>query len=134
MSVSFQGKSPYVVTLLTFLALAITSCDPYYRLRYAVMNETGQPLYCVDKTQSGPAAVRRIEPDSFVQVYYESGIGHARPQFRNSRSEVASRFAVYSDSSLSDSSRIVPSKGWKYYRLPIGDCNARMYIRPTDLR
>jgi hypothetical protein len=136
MSVCFRGKQRNNAAWisLALVVLALASCDPVYHLRYAVMNDTGRPLYCVDKTKDGPASVVRIEADSFAEVYYEAGIGFARSQFRSSRPEVASRFIIYTDSSLSDSSRIIPRKGWKYYRLPIGDCNARMYIRPKDLR
>lgn len=119
---------------LALMVLCLTSCCRIYHLRYAVMNDTGQPLYCVDKNHNGPASVIRIESDSFSEVYYEAGIGSARAQFRLSRPEVASRFVIYTDSTLSDSSQVIPRKGWKYYRLPIDDCNARLYIRSKDLR
>lgn len=76
----------------------------------------------------------RVEPDSAIIVYEEAGIGFGKDQFRDSKAEVSQRFSFYSDSSLADSTRIDPSKGWKYYRLPIGDYNARVYIREKDLR
>lgn len=97
------------------------------------MNTTAQPVYCVDKNKKGAQAVTRIEADSVAVVYEEGGFGFAKAQFKLSKPEVAQRFVFYSDSTLSDSSRIVPEKDWKYYRLPIGDYNARVYIREQDL-
>lgn len=98
------------------------------------MNNTAQPVYCVDKNKKGTAAVTRIESDSVAVVYEEGGFGFGKAQFKLSKPEVAQRFVFYSDSTLSDSSLIVPAKGWKYYRLPIGDYNARVYIREQDLK
>lgn len=120
--------------LLAAVAVSFIACGPGYHLRYAVVNETDRPVYCVDKNRKDASSVIRVEPDSAVQVYEEMGFGPARPQFRESRTEVSSRFVFYSDSTLSDSSRVLPEKGWKYYPLPIGAYNARVYIRPKDLR
>lgn len=114
--------------------LLTTGCDPAYHLRYAVLNDTGRAVYCVDKNKRGPASVMRVESDSVVVVYEEAGIGFGKAQFKVSKPEVTQRFVFYSDSTLSDSSQIIPHKGWKYYRLPIGDYNARVYIREEDLK
>lgn len=120
--------------LLAAIFLSFPGCDPAYHLQYAVVNDCDQPVYCVDKNKKGTVAVTRIDPDSAVVLYEESGFGFGKPQFRESKSEVTQRFEVYSDSSLSDSSRITPRKGWKYYALPIDDYNARLYIRRRDLK
>lgn len=122
------------ILLLTAIVFSFVACDPIYHLNYAVMNETDQPIYCVDKSKSGVGKVVRVEPDSFIQVYFEAGIGWAKPQFRESKPEITKRFVLYTDSTLSDSTQITPRKGWKYYRLPIGGYNARLYIRRSDLR
>ncbi len=119
--------------LLAVLMCLIVGCDPAYHLRYAVLNDTSTPVYCVDKNKKGAAAVTRVEADSVIVVYEEAGIGFGKQQFNESKSGVAQRFVFYSDSTLSDSSQIVPHKNWKYYRLPIGDYNARVYIREKDL-
>jgi len=111
----------------------LCSCDPAYHLHYAVLNDTETPIYCVDGAKRS-WSVTRIEPDSAIAVYEEAGIGFAKPQFNQSKSEVMARFQFYTDSTLSDSSRIIPAKGWKYYRLPIGYYNARLYIREKDLK
>src|ERR1044072_4946019 len=120
--------------LLSVLSVCLVACDPAYHLRYAVMNDTDRPIYCVDKSKHGAGSVTRIEPDSAIMVYEEAGIGFGKPQFRESKPEVTKRFVFYTDSALSDSSQVIPRKGWKYYRLPIGDYNARMYIRRKDLK
>lgn len=120
--------------LLAAIFFSFAGCDPAYHLQYAVVNDCDQPVYCVDKNKKGPDAVIRIEPDSAVVLYEESGFGYGKPQFKESKPEVANRFAVYADSTLSDSSRIIPRKGWKYYALPIDDYNARLYIRRRDLK
>lgn len=119
---------------LLILLVVFAGCDPAYHLQYAVINDSDRPVYCLDKTKKGDAAVVRIEPDSAILVYEEFGFGFGKPQFKETRPEVANRFAVYSDSTLADSSQIVPRKGWKYYALPIDDYNARLYIRRKDLR
>lgn len=110
----------------------LVACSPIYHLKYAVINDTDRPIYCVDLNKA-PGGVVRIEPDSFVQIFDEAGIGRARRQFNESKSEVSHRFMFYSDSTFADSSIITPGKGWKYYRLPIDDYNARVYIRQNDL-
>jgi len=115
------------------LILLLAGCDPAYHLRYAVLNDTRTPVYCVDKNKRGAASVTRVEPDSVIVVYEEAGIGFGKAQFNSSRAEVTQRFVFYSDSTLSDSVQIIPHKNWKYYRLPIGDYNARVYIREKDL-
>jgi len=122
----------FLVVIL--FSLLVLSCDPAYHLRYAVMNSSGQPIYCVDKQAHGAQAVTRIEVDSAIQVYEESGFGRGRGQFKESRADVAARFVFYTDSTLSDSSRVIPGKGWKFHPLPIGDYNARVYIRRKDLK
>lgn len=76
----------------------------------------------------------RVESDSAVTVYEEAGIGFAKTQFNQSKPEVSQRFVFYTDSLCSDSSRIIPAKDWKYYRLPLGYYNARVYIREKDLK
>ena len=129
-----NGKSAHWHILLAMIMLGAYGCDPAYHLHYAVLNDTGTPIYCVDKNKKGKAAVTRIEPDSLIAVYEEAGIGFAKPQFRDSKPEVTKRFVFYTDSALSDSSLVVPRKGWKYYRLPIGYYNARVYIREKDLK
>lgn len=128
------GISAYLQIILTFVVFMACGCDPAYHLTYAVFNDTGTPVYCVDKTKRGAASIMRVEPDSAVTVYEEAGIGFAKTQFRQSKPEVTQRFIFYTDSTLSDSSRIIPEKSWKYYRLPIGDYNARVYIREKDLK
>lgn len=120
--------------LLAATIICFAGCDPAYHLQYAVVNDSGQPVYCVDKTKKGSEAVVRVEPDSAILVYQEFGFGFGKRQFRESKSEVTNRFSVFSDSTLTDSSLIVPRKGWKYYALPIDDYNARLYIRRKDLK
>jgi hypothetical protein len=121
------------ITVAAVLLFLVTGCDPAYHLRYAVLNDTGRTVYCVDKNKRGAASVMRVEPDSAIIVYEEMGIGFAKSQFSESKPMVTKRFAFYSDSTLSDSSQIIPGDGWKYYRLPIGYYNARVYIREKDL-
>ena len=116
------------------LIVALVACDPAYHLTYAVFNDTGTPVYCVDKNKRGAASVMRVESDSAVTVYEEAGIGYAKTQFRQSKVEVTQRFVFYTDSLCSDSLRVIPEKGWKYYRLPLGYYNARVYIREKDIR
>ena len=120
------------ILLPAAIAFSCAACDPIYHLRYAVINDTGQTIYCADLNKS-PGGVVRIEPDSFVEVYSEAGLGRAKRQFKESKPEVTSRFVFYTDSTLADSSIIKPDKGWKYYRLPIDDYNARVYIRRRDI-
>lgn len=127
-------KLAYRYVAVALLLLLVSGCDPVYHLRYAVLNDTRRPIYCVDKNKHGVAAVTRVEPDSAVTVYEEAGIGFGRGQFRQSKPEVAKRFVFYSDSTCSDSTQIIPSKGWKYYRLPVDYYNARVYIREKDLQ
>jgi hypothetical protein len=122
------------VILLTLFCLLFISCDPAYHLTYAVFNDTGTPVYCVDKNKRGSSSIMRVEPDSAVTVYEEAGIGFAKAQFRQSEPEVAQRFVFYTDSLCTDSLRVIPAKGWKYYRLPLGYYNARVYIREKDLK
>lgn len=98
------------------------------------MNDTGTPVYCVDKNKRGAARVMRVEADSAITVYEEAGFGFAKRQFKESKAEVTSRFLFYTDSSCTDSSQIFPEKGWKYYRLPIDADNVRVYIREKDLK
>lgn len=117
-----------------FILVVLVACDPAYHLTYAVVNDSPQTIYCVDRTKRGAPAFIPIAPDSTLEVYYESGFGNGRGQFKESRADVSSRFTFYADSSLADSSRIVPDRGWKYYPLPIGDYNARIYIRNKDLK
>jgi hypothetical protein len=124
--------SRFCIVLCIALVFFLQSCDPAYHLQYAVMNTTAKPVYCVDK-KKGAASATRIEADSLLVVYEEAGFGFGKRQFKLSKPEVAERFVFYSDSTLSDSSQIVPRKGWKYYRLPVGDYNARVYIREQDL-
>lgn len=112
----------------------IIGCDPAYHLQYAVVNDTGQRIYCVDKDKSGSKAITTIEPDSAVVVYEEQGWGLGKSQFRESKPDVTKRFVIYSDSTLADSSQVIPRKGWKYYALPIDDYNARLYISPADIK
>lgn len=119
--------------LLTAIVFSLVACDPTYHLTYAVLNDTGAPVYCVDKSKRGATSAMRVEPDSLITVYEEAGIGYAKSQFRESKPEVTKRFLFYTDSLCSDSSQIVPDKGWKYYRLPLGYYNARVYIREKDL-
>ncbi len=120
---------------VSLLAITVvSSCDPAYHLSYAVVNDSHRTIYCVDSSGKGAETPKAIAPDSALEVYYEIGFGSGREQFKGSRSEVASRFIFYADSTLSDSVRIEPRKGWKYYPLPIGDYNARVYIRDKDLK
>ncbi len=119
----------FISAIVFFLA-----CDPAYHLTYAVLNNSGQTIYVVDRTKQGVKSMQKIEPDSAIEVYNESGFGSGRGQFQESRSEVASRFVFYSDSTLNDSSQITPRKGWRYYPLPIGEYNARVYIRKKDVK
>lgn len=130
---TLRRRSIIGVSWLVMALLVFTGCDPAYHLRYAVLNDTQTPVYCVDKNKRGKAAVTRVEPDSVIVVYEEAGIGFGKTQFKSSKAEVTRRFVFYSDSALTDSSRIIPRKEWKYYRLPIGDYNARVYIREKDL-
>jgi hypothetical protein len=123
----------FSVLICGFVAVFFTSCDPAYHLSYAVLNDTGKPVYCKDASKQGLAAVQKIEVDSGIIVYEEAGFGHAKSQFKESKQEVTTRFTFYSDSTCSSDSQIIPVKGWKYYRLPIGGDNARMYIREKDL-
>lgn len=123
-----------MMLLLPAIAVVLWSCDPAYHLEYAVMNDTDRPVYCLDRTKTGAASVIRVEADSVVMVYEEAGLGFGKIQFRETRPEIAKRFEFFSDSTLADSSRIVPSKGWKYYRLPLDSYNARVYIRRKDLQ
>lgn len=128
-----RRRGHFGISLLTALLLVVSGCDPAYHLRYAVLNDTGIPVYCVDKNKRGQSAVTRVESDSVIVVYEEAGIGYGKTQFKSSKAEVTRRFVFYTDSTLADSSRIIPDKGWKYYRLPIGDYNARVYIREKDI-
>lgn len=130
--VKSRGAHRHII--LAVVLILLYSCDPAYHLTYAVFNDTGTPVYCVDKTKRGTTSVMRVESDSAVTVYEEAGIGYAKTQFKQAKPEVTQRFVFYTDSTLSDSSRIVPEKGWKYYRLPIGYYNARVYIREKDLK
>lgn len=122
--------------MLLFPAMAVMtwSCDPAYHLEYAVMNDTDQPVYCVDRSKSGGSMVYRVEADSAVMVYEEAGFGFGKTQFHETKPEIEKRFVFYTDSTLADSSRITPAKGWKYYRLPLDSYNARIYIRRKDLK
>jgi hypothetical protein len=130
----FKSAHHFVGLFLLVTLLFTSGCDPAYHLTYAVLNDTGTPIYCVDKSKRGATSVMRVEPDSAIIVYEEAGIGFAKTQFRESKPEVTRRFVYYTDSTLADSVQVVPAKGWKYYRLPIGYYNARIYIREKDLK
>jgi hypothetical protein len=129
-----MGTSAHGHIIFAFVLFMVYSCDPAYHLSYAVLNDTGKPIYCKDATKKGAASVQRIEIDSGIIVYEEAGFGYAKTQFRESKPEVTTRFSFYTDSTCDTGSRIVPQKGWKYYRLPIGGDNARVYIREKDLK
>lgn len=120
--------------ILLFLCCGFASCDPAYHLRYAVVNDSRAPLYCVDKSGSFMKGKPcRIDPDSTVVVYEEAGFGGARQQFRSSKGDVTQRFCFYTDSTCKDSALFQPGKPWKYYVLPKGDNNVRLYLRNSDL-
>lgn len=126
--------SAYLFICTCIVLLLTAGCDPAYHLTYAVLNDTGKPIYCKDATRQGVAAIQKIEIDSGIIVYEEAGFGYAKSQFRESKPEVTARFTFYSDSACSSESQVVPVKGWKYYRLPIGGDNARVYLREKDLK
>ena len=120
--------------VVVIICLFLVSCDPAYHLRYAVMNESDVPVYCIDRKGVWMKGVpTRIDPDSSVLVYEEAGYGKERIQFRDSRTEIAGRFILCTDSFCSDTALISPGKDWKLYYLPRGDFNARIYIRNSDL-
>lgn len=120
--------------VFVFAIVLLAACDPAYHLTYAVVNDSSKAIYCVDKTKSGAASVQVVLPDSTIEVYSESGFGKGKVQFRESKPDVESRFSFFSDSTLSDSCVVKPRKGWRYYPLPIGAYNARIYIRSKDIK
>jgi len=121
------------IAIVFLISLTLMSCDPAYHLAYAVVNNSSDTVYCLDKQKPGEMALIRIDPDSTLEIYSESGFGSGRRQFKESRPEVQSRFLFYSDSTLADSCAIHSTRGWKFYPLPIGVYNARIYIRNRDL-
>lgn len=117
------------------VCFALVACDPAYHLSYAVVNDSRTPFYCVDASgifEKGKPF--RVDPDSSVVVYEEAGFGEGREQFRNSKVEVTARFKFYSDSTCTDSVLLQPGKSWKYYTLPKGGNNVRLYVKNSDFR
>ena len=117
------------------VCFAVVACDPAYHLSYAVVNDSRTPFYCVDASgifQKGKPF--RVDPDSSVVVYEEAGFGAGREQFRHSKGEVTLRFLFYSDSTCADSVIMHPGKSWKYYALPKGGNNVRLYVKNSDFR
>ena len=119
-------RSLLLPALLIFLVA--TGCDPAYHLSYAVVNETSDTVYVLDKKRVIP-----VYPDSSAEIYQETGFGFAKASYKETKAEVTDGLRYYNDATLCDSCRITPSGEWKYYALPRDDHNARLYIRSKDL-
>jgi hypothetical protein len=118
-----------LILAATFAALLTAGCSSSYHLAYAVVNETDDTLYVVDRKK-----VIAVLPDSSAEIYSESGIGKAKSGYNETKATVTAGLRYYNDSTLCDSCRVKPAGEWKYYALPMGYYNARLYIREKDIR
>lgn len=116
-----------VFLLAATFAGIFAGCHSSYHLAYAVVNETNDTIYVVDRKK-----IIAVLPDSSAEIYSESGIGKAKSSYKETKASVTAGLRYYNDSTLCDSCRVQPSGEWKYYALPMGYYNARLYIRSKD--
>lgn len=119
---------PMKYAMCICVSMIFMGCGPSYHLAYAVVNETSDTIYVVDRKK-----VIAVLPDSSAEIYSESGIGKAKSGYNETKAEVTTGLRYYNDSTLCDSCRVKPAGEWKYYALPMGYYNARLYIRSKDL-
>lgn len=115
--------------ICVFAPFLFFGCEPSYHLAYAVVNETDDTLYVVDRKK-----IIAVLPDSSAEIYSESGIGKAKSSYNETKESVTAGLQYYNDSTLCDSCRVKPVAQWKYYALPMGYYNARLYIRSEDVK
>ncbi len=110
-------------------------CDPLYHVRYIVENDSGKTVYFVNTLEADTILKKNsLKFGDRDTVITDSGVGYAKPFFKEGKDAVRKGLVFFSDSSLCDSCMIVPKGIWNYTEKNRCEGNANMIITPDDLK